>query len=190
MKKYLLDYTLKVRLPITIFVILCSFALTYYIARPERDGIGYAPEQPIKYSHQLHAGKMSIDCQYCHTGVDQSRHAMVPPTSTCVNCHMYAKRDQPEIIKLFQYYDEDKPIQWNRIHKVPDYAFFNHSVHVNKGIECQDCHGLIENMEVVKQVDSWTMGSCLNCHRQAHDRFPKLKEQINKGPENCNTCHR
>ncbi|MGE5497565.1 MAG: cytochrome c3 family protein, partial [Syntrophothermus sp.] len=82
MKKTVLDYTLKIRLPITIFVILLSIVFTYYLSRPERDGIGYSPDQPIKYSHKLHAGTMGIDCRYCHTGADKSRHAMVPTVST------------------------------------------------------------------------------------------------------------
>lgn len=190
MKKTLLDYTLKIRLPVTLFVVVAAFALTYYVARPERDGIGYGPSQPIDYSHKLHAGTMGIDCKYCHTDVVVARHASVPPTATCMNCHTIARKDREEIKRLTAYYDKGNPIRWKRIHKVPDYAFFNHSVHVNKGIDCEHCHGAIERMEKVFQVESFTMGSCLNCHRNAHERMPELKDKINKGPENCSTCHR
>ena len=190
MNKRALDYALKIRLPITVVVILSSFALTFYVSRPERDGLGYQPEQPINYSHKLHAGEMDIDCQYCHTGVEKTRHAMVPPAETCMNCHKVVKTDSPEIKKLREYWEKGEPIPWKRIHKVPDYAYFNHSVHVNKGIDCAHCHGDVRKMEKVEQVHSFTMGNCLSCHRDAHERMPEIAENINKGPENCNACHR
>jgi hypothetical protein len=189
MNKSLLDHILRVRLPVTIFIAVASFAVTYFASRAERDGIGYNPEQPIQFSHKLHAGDMKIDCQYCHTGVEKSRHAMVPPVSTCMNCHTIARKDRPEIQKLTAYNNEGKALHWKRIHKVPDYAYFNHSVHVNKGIDCVNCHGDVNRMEVVSQVNSFTMAACLDCHRNAHDKLSNL-EGINKGPDNCWTCHR
>lgn len=189
MKKSFLDYTLKVRLPLTLFVVVLSFMLTFYISRPERDGIGYQPNQPIAYSHKLHAGQMKIDCQYCHTGVTKGRHALVPSVNICMNCHTVARKKQPEIIKLTKYYEENTPIPWKRIHKVPDYAYFNHSVHVNKGMKCETCHGNIADMEVVAQMKGWTMTACLDCHRNPQEKLPYL-ENINKGPTNCAACHR
>ena len=114
---------------------------------------------------------------------------MVPPTATCMNCHTIARKDRPEIIKLTEYYNEGKPLLWKRVHKVPDYAYFNHSVHVNKGIECVACHGEITQAEKVGQVQSFTMNSCLNCHRNAHDRLPDLKN-VKMGPDYCWACHR
>ncbi|QQS34591.1 MAG: cytochrome c3 family protein [Ignavibacteriales bacterium] len=189
MKNSVLDHLLRIRLPITIFVALSSFALTYFLSRAERDGVGYMPTQPINYSHKLHAGDMKIDCQYCHVGVEKSRHAMVPAVATCMNCHTIARKDRPDIIKLTEYYNEGKPIEWKRIHKVPDYAYFNHSVHINKGIDCTSCHGEIMQMEKVGQMNSFTMASCLNCHRNAHDQLPYL-EKVNLGPDNCFACHR
>lgn len=192
MKKSFLDYLLRNRLPVTIFVVLLSFALTYFASRAERDGVGYTPEQPINYSHKLHAGEMQIDCQYCHVGVGKSRHAMVPTVATCMNCHTVARKDRPEIQKLTGFYNEGKPIPWKRIHKVPDYAYFNHSVHINKGIDCVECHGEITQMEKVGQMNSFTMANCLNCHRNPHENiedFSKI-EKVNKGPDNCFACHR
>ena len=189
MKKTVLDYALKIRLPLTLFVIAISFVLTYYISRPERDGVGYAPVQPINFSHKLHAGTMSIDCQYCHIGVEKGRHAIIPSVNICMNCHTVARKDKPEIIKLTQYYNEDKPIPWKRIHEVPDYVYFNHSVHVNKGIQCESCHGDVKEMNVVRQVRQFTMAACLDCHRNAKKELPYLKN-IQNGPENCWTCHR
>ena len=189
-KKTALDYLLKVRVPVTVFVILAAFAITYFVSRPERDGIGYKPEQPIDFSHKLHAGEMNIDCQYCHIGVEKQRHATIPAASICMNCHSVARKNKPEIMKLTEFYESGKPIPWKRIHKVPDYAYFNHSVHVNKGIECAKCHGEVEKMDKIRQVRSFTMGACLDCHRNAHAEMPELADKIKKGPEYCSACHR
>lgn len=188
MHKKTLDYILKVRLPIMLFIIAFSFLITFYISRPERDGIGYAPEQPINFSHKLHAGDMQIDCQYCHTGVEETRHASVPSVNICMNCHKVAKKDSPEIIKLTEYYENGVPLPWKRVHKIPDYAYFNHSIHVNKGIECADCHGNVEQMEKITQVRGWTMAACLDCHREPHKRVTKIK--LEPAPTDCWTCHR
>jgi hypothetical protein len=189
MKKSLLDYTLKIRLPLMLFVIAASFVITFYVSRAERDGVGYAPEQPIKFSHKLHAGQMAIDCQYCHVGVEKGRHAVVPSVNTCMNCHAVARKNKPEIIKLTQYYEEGKPLPWKRVHKVPDYAYFNHSVHVNAGITCESCHGNVQEMEVIEQVKPFTMTACLDCHRNPEEQLPYL-ENVKKGPDNCAACHR
>ncbi len=189
MKRTVLDYALKIRLPLTLFVVAISFIITYYVSRPERDSIGYAPIQPIKFSHKLHAGQMGIDCQYCHIGVTKERHAIIPSVNICMNCHSVARKDKPEIIKLTQYYEEGKPIPWKRVHKIPEYAYFNQSVHVNKGIDCSSCHGDVKNMEVISQVKAFTMTACLDCHRNPQAQMPYLPN-IQKGPENCWACHR
>ena len=114
---------------------------------------------------------------------------MVPAVATCMNCHTVARKDSPEIIKLTQYYNDGIALPWKRIHKVPDHAYFNHSVHVNKGIDCTACHGDVAQMEVVSQVNSFTMASCLDCHRNAQEKLPDLKG-IKNGPVNCWACHR
>lgn len=189
MKKTVLDYILKVRIPLIIFIVISAYAFTYFISRPERDGVGYKPEQPIAFSHKLHAGDMNIDCQYCHTGADKGRHALVPSADMCMNCHNVAQKDKPEIAKLKKFADSGKSIPWKRIHKVPDFAYFNHSVHVNKGIPCSECHGDVASMEKVTQVKPFTMAACLDCHRNAPEMLPQVKN-IKKGPENCNACHR
>ncbi|MCX8010175.1 MAG: cytochrome c family protein [Ignavibacteria bacterium] len=189
MKKTLLDYTLKIRLPITIFVVVVSFVLTYYVSRAERDGVGYKPDQPIAFSHKLHAGTMKIDCQYCHTSVTKSRYASIPSVSICMSCHSVARKDKPEIVKLTKYYNWNEIIPWKRIHIIPDYAYFNHSVHVNKGLDCAECHGPVQEMDIVKQVNSWTMTACLKCHREADKKYSQLIG-VKRGPENCFACHR
>lgn len=189
MTNQFIDYLLRIRLPLTIFVAILSFTITYFVSRPERDGVGYNPDQPINFSHKLHAGQMSIDCQYCHTGVEKSRYAQIPPAATCMNCHSIARTDKPEIVKLTQYYKSNKPIPWQRIHKVPDYAYFNHSVHINKDIQCESCHGDVASMDKVAQVNPFTMADCLSCHRNAQQRLPYL-QNVKNGPEYCWACHR
>ena len=189
MNKSLLDYTLRVRLPLVVFVAITAVAVTYFLSRAERDGIGYTPVQPIAFSHALHAGTMGIDCQYCHTGVTTSAHATVPAVSVCMNCHTIARKNSPEIVKLTHYYEQGIALPWKRIHRVPDYAYFNHSVHVNRGIACERCHGQVASMERISQVSEFTMGACLQCHRNAHETLRDVAG-IRNGPDNCWTCHR
>jgi hypothetical protein len=189
MKKSLLDYTLRIRLPIVLFIAVMASIVTYFVSRAERDGVGYAPTQPIAFSHKLHAGTMQIDCKYCHTGVTSSPSAMVPPVRTCMNCHSVARKNKPEIIKLTKYFQDSTALPWRRVHKVPDYAYFNHSIHVNKGIECAQCHGKIENMDIIQQVSEFTMAACLNCHRNAPILLVNVSN-IKTGPTNCSACHR
>jgi len=142
---------------------------------------GYAPEQPIKFSHKLHAGENKIACQYCHSGVEKSRHANIPSANVCMNCHKYIQQGptygKEEIGKIYAALDYNpqngtygpnpKPIKWVRVHNLPDLSYFNHSQHVKVGgVECQTCHGPIQEMEVVKQQSQLTMGWCINCHRE------------------------
>lgn len=195
MKNFLLDYNLKVRLPILVFVILAVFAITYYMSYAERQGVGYQPPQPIAYSHKIHAGDLKIDCRYCHSDVDKSRQANIPSPSVCMNCHSLVKKESPEIQKLTDYYTKGIPIEWKRVHRVPDFAYFNHSVHVNKGIDCSNCHGNVAAMDKVEQVKDFSMKACLDCHRDPHVSIKNIipgKEgiKINNGPTNCSACHR
>ncbi len=140
---------------------------------------GYQPEQPIPYDHSVHVGKHNIQCQYCHSQVEQSRHSNVPSLQTCMNCHLQVKTDSPHIQKLREAYDAGKSIEWNRVHMLPDHVRFNHSAHVTKGVNCQTCHGDVEKMQKVYQYSDLSMGWCVNCHRQSE----------NKAPLNCSTCH-
>lgn len=136
---------------------------------------GYAPTQPIEFSHKIHAGDYAIDCKYCHSSVEVSKQASVPAVSTCMNCHAYidanAKYDgkvSPEIQKVRDAYKNNEPIKWIRIHNLPDHAYFNHAQHVSVGkVECQACHGPIETMDKVTQHSSLQMGWCINCHRES-----------------------
>ncbi len=128
---------------------------------------GYAPIQPINFSHKLHAGDMEIDCSYCHTGVYKGKQAGIPSSSICMNCHNTIKRESPEIQKIYKAIETDTPVEWVRVHNLPDLAYFNHSQHTAvAGLDCDNCHGDIKNMEVVEQRFTLTMGWCIDCHRQ------------------------
>jgi mono/diheme cytochrome c family protein len=128
---------------------------------------GYQPEQPIAFSHKIHAGQYQIDCQYCHTGVRKSASANIPSANICMNCHSAIKTESPEIQKIYAAVDNNRPIEWVRVHNLPDLAYFNHAQHVQVGgLECENCHGPIEEMEVVAQWSKLTMGWCINCHRE------------------------
>lgn len=140
---------------------------------------GYQPDQPIPYSHKLHAGQYKIDCRYCHTGVGVSRHASVPSLNVCMNCHLVVKTDSPWIQKLAEAYNSGKSVAWQKVHLLPDFVKFNHAAHIKAGKDCTTCHGNIAEMEKVQQVQSLSMGWCVNCHRQPE----------NKAPLNCSTCH-
>ncbi len=152
---------------ITAFLV---FAITYW-ASPKHYVVGYQPVQPIAFSHKLHAGDLGLDCRYCHYNVEQGRHAGVPPTETCLNCHSLVKTDSPEIRKILDAHEAGLPIQWVRVHKLADFAYFDHSAHVNKGVSCVECHGRVDQMEEVRAVAPLSMSWCLDCHRNPAPRI-------------------
>ncbi len=153
--------------------------VTYYFT-PAYWEVGYEPDQPVDYSHQLHAGTLGIDCRYCHTYVENSEHANVPDTATCMNCHSGADDESagylmpllwdkhkvnPNLQRVRAAYASGEPIPWKRVHKLPEYAHFQHSVHVNAGVSCYSCHGRMDRQEVVRQEEPLSMAWCLDCHR-------------------------
>lgn len=152
----------------------------------------YQPAQPVNYSHALHAGELEMPCGYCHFGAEQGRYAGIPPNAVCMNCHTMVKPDSPEIQKLAKAKETNKPIEWVRVHWLPDHVYFNHSVHVNAGFTCQTCHGPVETMAVVKQWAPVTMGWCVNCHRDNAPEdvlsAPGASPQSNRLTD-CATCH-
>ena len=175
---------------------------------------GYAPEQPIKFSHKIHAGDYKMDCKYCHTTVEKSKQASVPSVNTCMNCHKgvqlrerYDGEISPEIKKIYAAMDYDpdkpngqqfgpnpKPIKWIRVHNLPDHAFFNHSMHVKgAGLTCQTCHGPVQAMPVIQQYATLQMGWCINCHRERNidvennPYYEKLHEKIKADKNNKNS---
>ena len=167
----------------------------------------YQPTQPIAFSHKVHAGQYEIDCNYCHTGVNISKSANIPSVNICMNCHNAIETDKPEIQKILAAYEENRPIEWVRVHNLPDLAYFNHKQHVAVGgLDCATCHGPIEEMDVVYQYSELTMGWCINCHRETevsskgNDYYKKLVELHNSsskkpmtvediGGLECSKCH-
>jgi mono/diheme cytochrome c family protein len=170
---------------------------------------GYAPEQPIAFSHAIHAGQYEIDCKYCHTGVLKGKSANIPSANICMNCHNQIKvgttTGEKQIAKIVESYEKNTPIKWVRVHNLPDLAYFNHAQHVNVGgVECQTCHGPIETMDVVRQHSLLTMGWCIDCHRKTdvntkgnayYDKLEELHTSKEKmkvediGGLECAKCH-
>jgi hypothetical protein len=189
-------------------------------ASPEATDVGYRPLQPVPYSHALHAGELGMDCRYCHATVEESAHASIPATKTCINCHANiwglnpeGKPASPNLQLVHESWAIGEPIPWIRIHDLPDYAYFNHAIHVARGIGCATCHGRVDKMEVVYQAEPLSMGWCIECHREpekylrppdqvtnmAYELSPEeqlrvgweLREKYNINPStDCSTCHR
>ncbi len=141
------------------------FAVWYFFS-PEFLDVGYAPEQPVPFSHKIHAGQLGLDCQYCHTQVTESKYANIPATQTCMNCHGQILTDSDDLALVNESWETGKPIEWVRVHMLPDYAYFNHAAHVNVGVGCESCHGRVDRMEVVYQAEPLSMSWCLDCHRE------------------------
>lgn len=164
---------------------------------PTASNQGYAPEQPIPFSHKLHAGDNKIPCMYCHVGVEKSRHATIPAMNVCMNCHRVVKTDSPLIQKLTKAYNSNTPIEWVRVHELPDYVYFPHKRHVAMGLACETCHGDVKKMARIEQFAPLTMGWCMECHRgQTTPRqvlakvYPHEKDPHGHvAPTNCSTCH-
>ena len=166
----------KTILPLGILAFVALSAL-YFIYNVGNNR-GYAPKQPIPFSHRKHAGLLKIDCQYCHASVSKSRHATVPSMNVCMNCHKVVKTDSPHIQKMHELVKNGDSFEWIKVHDMPDFVFFNHKRHIAKGVACETCHGNVRSMDRVEQVQKMNMGFCINCHRE------------NKAPITCDTCHR
>jgi hypothetical protein len=180
-------------------IILISLAVITEIIVVEAQFLGrqpgYEPDQPILFSHKIHAGINKIDCKYCHTTVTESKHAGIPPVQLCMNCHNVVREGThsgtEEIAKIYQAIETGKPIEWIRVHNLPDHAYFNHAQHVGAGeVDCTECHGDVANMHRVGQVQTLGMGWCIECHRTSEVKFQenkfyleytKLQEEIKTG---------
>lgn len=196
-------------LGLTMKVVLIIFVVWYFFS-PTFLEVGYAPEQPVPYSHKFHVGELGIDCQYCHVSAFESAHVNIPATQTCMNCHGQIKTDSEKLAPIRESWDTGKPVEWVRVHNLGDYAAFNHSAHVNVGIGCESCHGRIDRMEVVHQAEELSMGWCLDCHRAPEEHLRPVSEVTTMGyknedqlafgkrmvaqknihpPQYCNGCH-
>jgi cytochrome c553 len=150
-------------LPLIAALLLVGTAAFWVVAA--FDDRGYAPVQPIAFSHKLHAGDLKLDCRYCHSGADKGRHATIPASQVCMGCHSQVATDKPEIDKLAKLHAAGG-VQWAKVHDLADYAYFSHEWHVQAGVACQTCHGPVEDMTVMRQFAPLTMQWCLDCHRQ------------------------
>ncbi len=186
----------------------------YYYGPQQYTRVGYAPVQPVPFSHAQHAGQLGLSCLYCHTGVEESPVAKFPSTQTCMNCHQAIKADSPKLGLVKASFESGKPISWIRGHKTPDYVFFNHAAHVKRGVGCVSCHGQVNGMPVVVHDQPLSMGWCLDCHREPENHLRPVAEATNlawwpaegktqrdlglylkdrykvQAPEQCVGCHR
>jgi len=203
---------------IHIIIILISVFVVGEILFVEGTNLGrqqyYEPDQPILFSHKVHAGQNQIDCQYCHFTAQESMHAGIPPVQLCMNCHNVIKNGTQtgtdEIAKINLALETGKPIAWVKVHNLPDHVYFNHAQHVKVGkVDCIECHGDVENMDRIKQVENLGMGWCIDCHRNTNVQFmdndfytayTQLHEQMkagdikrvtvdNIGGNECQKCH-
>lgn len=187
--------------------------VTYYFT-PKFTRVGYEPIQPVPFDHSLHVTQLGMDCRYCHTGVETSSHSNVPNTQTCMNCHAHVQANNPKLAPVKKSFETGRPIEWVRIHQAPDYVYFNHAVHVNRGISCIECHGEVNNMTVVRHDQPMSMGWCLSCHRNPEEKIRPLDKVYDltwkaeskeaqaemgkrlveawrvKPPQDCAGCHR
>ena len=207
----------------SILVFTYAIAIGAYGTSPKTLNVGYSPKQPIPFSHKVHAGQLKMDCRYCHTTVDRASHAAIPATQTCTNCHAPTNPDgsvlnsaihtsSDKLLPVRESQATGDPIEWQRVHDLPDYVYFDHSVHVNRGVSCVSCHGRVDKMDQVTQVEPLTMSWCLDCHRHpdphlrpqefitdlewtpdedAEELGSRIRRQFNIQPStNCSTCHR
>ncbi len=183
-----------------------------YGASAENLNVGYEPEQPVPFSHALHAGELGLDCLYCHNTVEVADHAAIPPASTCMNCHERIRPESPKLAPVRAAAEGGLPVEWIKVHDLPEYVYFSHAPHVAAGVSCVECHGRVDWMERVRTVEPLSMSWCLDCHRapEKHLRPRDLVTDLDWKPEgdpvelgrrlmaengihprtDCSTCHR
>lgn len=206
------DKYLRIAFSAIVVTVVGAVTLLAYLFHPNRADTGYQPVQPVPYSHKLHAGNLGMDCRYCHFTVEKAAWAALPPAQTCMNCHGQVKKTSPLLAPVRESYETGQPIAWVRIHKLPDYVYFNHAAHLNAGVSCVSCHGRIDRMAEVRQVEPLSMAWCLECHRNPAGRIRPRSEVTNLAwvadgdaaalggalmaknhihpPTNCSGCHR
>jgi len=200
----------KLALIVLFFGLVSAVFIFWFWFSPYNLNVGYKPDQPVPYSHKLHVGKLGMDCRYCHQFVEKSAYAGVPSTEVCMNCHKSIKTNSLALKEVKKSFETGDPIQWIRVHKVGDYAYFDHSVHSKAGVGCVQCHGRVDKMDNVQQRKPLSMGWCINCHRnpelslspiekitdmdfKGDEKWIKLAKKkaklLHPPVENCSGCH-
>ncbi len=209
-------------LPVVLGVVLTggfvsTVGIFWYYFSPKNLQVGYEPEQPVPYSHRLHAGELGIDCRYCHANVERSAIAMLPPTQTCMGCHAEVAAEAESLAPIRESWESGRSVEWVQAHVLPDHAYFDHSIHVGAGVGCASCHGRVDQMEVVRVVEPIAMQWCLECHRNPDEHLRPVEHVTNmqwpdnvpeaelaawqetghqeavlaiNPPEHCSGCHR
>jgi hypothetical protein len=161
-----------------IFLVAGLAALAYWLIRsPVVTGVGVRVAQPVAYSHQQHVGGLGLDCRYCHSSVETSNTASLPPTETCMGCHAQVATDSAALEPLRTSYEQGQPLAWVRVHDLADHVYFNHAIHVRQGIGCETCHGRVDQMPVVYKAQNLQMDWCLDCHR-APEKYIRPRDAV------------
>lgn len=210
-----MNIIVKIGLLGVVFMLAGLAGLVYFFVKsPAMAEVGLAKEQPVPYSHKQHVGGLGLDCRYCHTSVEESDFATIPPTETCMGCHAQVATESPALESVRASFQNDQPLEWIRVHDLADFVYFNHGIHVKKGIGCETCHGRVDQMPVIAKVETLRMDWCLACHREPERFVRPLDEvftmgwqppldQATLGPQlvaeygikvdqltNCSICHR
>ncbi|MCE9613494.1 MAG: cytochrome c family protein [Lentisphaerae bacterium] len=161
-----------------VFLLIGLFTIwDQFLRSPYVTGVRQPIEQTVPFSHKHHVQQLGIDCRYCHTAVEKSAVAGIPPTKTCMNCHVQIWKDAPILAPVRDSFLTGKQLQWTRVHDLPDFVYFNHSIHVNRGIGCVSCHGQVDEMPLMWKANTLHMSWCLNCHRHP-DKFVRPKDKV------------
>lgn len=202
-------------LAVPVLLLVIAGLLAWWVHSSTFNKVGVTVPQPVAFPHVMHVGPVGLDCRFCHTSVDKSSFADLPPTETCMGCHTYVRPDSPLLAPVRQSWETGEPIAWNRVNDVPDFVYFDHQIHVNKGVGCESCHGRVDKMGTAVKANTFYMAWCLDCHREpeknlrpldqvtkmgyqpAEDQHvlgARLAEEYNLLPVeqlmNCSTCHR
>jgi hypothetical protein len=162
-------------------LLLVGGTYSFYLLNrsPYWTNVGVTLQQPVPFSHKHHAGELGLDCRFCHTSVATSSYAGMPDTQTCMTCHSQVWKDAPMLAPVRASYEENKPLKWNRIYEMPGFVYFNHSIHVNKGIGCSSCHGDVDQMPITWKANHMAMQFCLSCHRHPEEQIRQLGQVYN-----------
>jgi hypothetical protein len=171
---------LPIKIVVCVFVLVNAVSLgAWYYFTPKYTRVGYQPAQPVPFPHDVHVGQLGMDCRYCHSFVEVAAHSNIPTTQVCMNCHSQIQRDNPKLQPIRDSWASGQPVQWVQIHKTSDFVYFNHSIHVNRGVSCVKCHGQVNEMSVVYHDKPHSMDWCLNCHRDPASALRPLNQITN-----------